>query len=378
MHQELIKLRHELHAHPELSSREHQTAGRIAARLKKCQPDTLLEGIGGTGVIAVYNGQEAGPTLVLRCELDALPIPEPDELQIGYGSESPGVSHKCGHDGHMATLCGVAEHLGLNRPRQGKVCLLFQPAEETGEGAPSVISDPRFRALEPDYVFGFHNLPKQPLHSICIRKGVFASASVGLRVEISGETSHSSYPEDGKSPVPAMIALLQQLPEAPVTIDAGSGLVRLTLTHGRIGERELNFGIAPGIAEVACILRAHEQDDLENLKDASVKLINEVCSEFEVALSWHEEFPSTRNHEESVAVLENAIETAGLSAKTLDVPQLWSEDFGHYLMHYNGAFFGLGSGLDQPQLHHQDYDFPDEIIESGIKIWLGLIDEILN
>lgn len=376
---ELVKLRQLLHSHPELSSQEHETAWRIATHLETSAPDLLLEGIGGTGVIAVYHGQEPGPTLVLRCELDALPVPEPVDLPIGYRSENPGISHKCGHDGHMAILCGVARNLAHNRPRTGKVCLLFQPAEETGEGAPAVISDPRFKALEPDYVFGFHNLPGRALHTVCSRTGVFASASVGLSVTIKGKTSHSSYPEDGKSPVPVVVKLLQELPEVPARVDTTGGLVRLTLTHGRIGERDhLNFGIAPGIAEVACILRAHKQPDLDNLKDAVVRLISDVCEGYEVELGWHEEFPSTTNHDESVAILQRATDEAGLPRDALEVPQLWSEDFGHYLMHYQGAFFGLGSGTGQPQLHHQDYDFPDEIIDSGIKIWLSLIDEILN
>jgi amidohydrolase len=134
----LIKFRHELHRHPEVSGQEQQTAERIKNYLLPLQPDELLTDVGGHGIVATFDSGKSGPTLLFRAELDALPIQEINTFE--YGSSVAGVSHKCGHDGHTTTLCGLAESLAKNRPQRGKVHLLFQPAEETSIGAAAVLS----------------------------------------------------------------------------------------------------------------------------------------------------------------------------------------------------------------------------------------------
>ncbi|HLR33021.1 MAG TPA: M20/M25/M40 family metallo-hydrolase, partial [Fodinibius sp.] len=128
--QELTELRHLLHRSPERSGSESRTAETICEVLSATDPDELQDGVGGHGVLATYEGEEEGSHLLLRCELDALAIP--DEIEADYRSESEGVGHKCGHDGHMSIMCGVARLLGDQRPEKGRVTLLFQPAEENG------------------------------------------------------------------------------------------------------------------------------------------------------------------------------------------------------------------------------------------------------
>ncbi len=379
---ELTELRHYLHQRPELSSQEESTASLIGLELERAGADEVIRAVGGTGVIGVFDSGQPGPTLVLRCELDALPVTEPEDMNIDYCSMTQGISHKCGHDGHMSALCGVAKVLGEKRPARGKVALLFQPAEETGEGAPAVVADERFQALNPDLVIGFHNLPKREMHSICVRYGTFASASEGFRLKLTGAFSHSSYPEHGLSPAQAMAQLLADLPGLPDKINRTGDLLMLTLTQAVLGEKgpKMDFGVAPGVAEICGTVRAHEQAELDELKAKLEALTGQVCEKagLEWAVSWHEAFPATVSQDESVNLIKAAASSAGLEIEEMEEPMRWSEDFSHYLLKYPGAFFGLGSGVDQPQLHNEYYDFPDELIPTGVKIYLSIIDSVLN
>ena len=375
-------LRHKLHSQPELSTREMQTAALISEELRTAGADEVLTEVGGTGVVGVFDSGQPGPVIVLRCELDALPISEPGDMPIDYCSRNHGVSHKCGHDGHMSVLCGVGRALGEQRPARGKVALLFQPAEETGEGAPAVVADPRFAALQPDYVFGFHNLPREELHSICVRNGTFASASEGFRIQLTGAFSHSSYPEHGKSPAAAVAKLLAELPDLPGKVSDSDELLMLTLTQALLGEKgpKMDFGVAPGVAEICGTVRAHQQPELEALKTAITELVQQVSDGEGLGweLSWHEAFPATVSHDESMDILRSAVANSELPLHEMTGPMRWSEDFSHYLQKYQGAFFGVGSGVDQPQLHNEYYDFPDELIPSGVRIYLAIVDEVLR
>lgn len=379
---ELKELRHHLHQRPELSSQEEQTASLIMLELERAGASEVITAVAGTGVIGVFDSGEAGPSLVLRCELDALPISEPTDIGLDYRSQTTGVSHKCGHDGHMSVLLGVARALGAQGPEKGRVALLFQPAEETGAGAPAVVEDPRFQALEPDFVIGFHNLPRQEMHSICVRHGTFSSASEGFRLVINGEFSHSSYPEHGKSPAGVLAELLGSLPKLPERVADSDALLMLTLTQAVLGEKgtKMDFGVAPGVAEICGTVRAHEQEQLDALKTELEKFARKLCKEegLDWQLSWHEAFPATVSQDESVELIREAAKSEGLQVTELEEPMRWSEDFSHYLLRYPGAFFGLGSGLEQPQLHNEYYDFPDELIGTGVQIYLAIINRVMG
>ena len=140
-----VNLRHKLHQHPELSNVEDGTAARLVEFMTALAPDKIITGLGGTGVAVCFGDAGTGKVVMLRCELDALPINETNTFD--YKSVTPGVSHKCGHDGHMAILAAVAKHYGANKPKSGQVILMFQPAEETGEGAKNVLSDKLLQPL---------------------------------------------------------------------------------------------------------------------------------------------------------------------------------------------------------------------------------------
>ncbi len=369
-----ITLRHLLHRQPEVSHRESATARTIVGFLADFQPDEIVTGLGGTGVAALFNGAEPGPTLLFRSELDALPIQEINDFP--HRSEHAHVSHKCGHDGHMAMVAGLAPSLRQRRPN-GRVVLLFQPAEETGDGAAAIRRDPQFQRIAPDHCFAIHNLPGYPLHQVVSREGTFAMASVGMQAKLVGRTSHASQPELGLSPVNAVIALLQGLPTLTHRTDPQTFRLA-TLTHLVLGER--SFGIAAGEAEVLATLRAATDAGLRQLREQASDLVNSAAQRdgLTATLEWHDEFAATVNDPYAVLQIKRAAAALGLSYQAMETSQRWSEDFGLFTQISKGAMFGLGAGTETPALHSPDYDFPDALIATGIGMYRQLIDLVLG
>ena len=373
----LVALRRALHAHPDRSGLEEDTAARIRDFLATCDPLDIVEGLGGHGIAGVFVAPDKrpGPTVVLRAELDALPILETG--RSAHASRRPGVAHLCGHDGHMALLCGVAAGLARRPLTRGRLVLLFQPAEETGLGARAVVADPRWLAWSPDRVFALHNLPGHPRGRILLRDGPFTAGSVGLVVHLDGRTSHAAHPEHGLSPAEAMGRLVTGLVTLPVCLEARGDLALVTVVHARLGEAA--FGTSPGDASVMATLRADRPEVLRELRDLGAALAaHEAAADgLGCTVEWVEEFPITVNHPDAVDEVRRAARRTGLTLGTPpESPFRWSEDFGWLSADVPGALVGLGAGEGQPELHAPDYDFPDELIAPGVDFWEGLLDEL--
>ncbi len=363
----LVELRHLLHSQPELSGRETETANTLIRFLNSCKPDNLISKVANTGILATYKGKQPGQTILLRCDMDALPINE--RLELSHKSINKGISHKCGHDGHMAIMCGVAEELSKTRPPRGTVVLLFQPEEETGQGAFNVISELPYK---PDMCFALHNLPGFPLASIVTKEGPFAGASSGLIINLEGKSSHAAEPQEGISPAPAvasLISLFNELTKVPEGVMA-------TLTHISIGKEA--FGTSPGDATIMVTLRAPTARQMEKLTDEVSLNISEIASENSLRFTteWREEFPATNNAVISNRIVEQTAIELGYKVITAEKAFPWSEDFGHFTAKYPGALFGLGAGLDHPALHNPDYDFEDRLIPVGISMFMGIIERL--
>jgi amidohydrolase len=381
---DIAAFRRALHARPELSEHETETAKSIVGRLAQSAPDRIVDGLGRmrTGVCAVYDSSRPGPTVLIRAELDALPIEESNTF--AHRSTTRGVSHKCGHDGHMATLVAVGDGMREKPPERGRVYLLFQPAEETGTGASAVIEDERFRALTPpDFVYAFHNVPRYPHGRVLVRNGLFAQASVGFIVRFHGKTSHSSYPEHGVNPSRAVTALVTTVNSFDTAMaDRVGAPVLGTISYAELGvaEKGPNFGTSPGEATVMGVVRAHRTEDLKLLREHLAEVAGQLAADSALTheLDWYEAFAATESDSECVDVIERAARDAGLAVERLDEPFRWSEDFGYFTSAFTGAFFGLGSGVDQPQLHDDGYDYPDELIGIGARLYRGILDHHLG
>lgn len=376
----LANLRRELHKNPELSDQEEQTSRLIKEHITQFEPNEIIEKIGKHGVAFVFNGKHIGPTVMFRCELDALPINEINDFD--HKSTKYGVSHKCGHDGHMAIMSGLAQVLKNNPPETGRVILLFQPSEETGQGAKNVLEDPKFEQIKPDYIFALHNIPGFTENSILVKDDVFSSASIGLVIRLFGSTSHASEPEKGQNPVFVMADVLKKIEKYALPGINPERIKLITPIYCRLGEQA--FGTSPGYAEMMLTLRATNKKDFESLKKYLIntvqKSIQKVApfNKLQMEYEWVEEFPNTKNDLACSNIILKAAKQSNFSMEKLHFPFRWSEDFGYFLEKFQGAIFGLGAGIDQPALHNPDYDFPDQLIETGIKMFHNIYKTILR
>ncbi|MDP1623236.1 MAG: amidohydrolase [Bacteroidales bacterium] len=363
---EIVALRHELHRNPEISNLEYKTSERITGFINAFAPDEVIK-LGNTGRAFVFRGKAPGKTLMFRAELDALPIQETSS--VAYSSAITNVSHACGHDGHMAIVAGLASKIAKNRPEKGTVVLLFQPAEEVEQGARDVVENVEFKRIEPDCIFALHNIPGIEKNKILLKAGTFASASKGMTVKLFGKTSHAAEPENGISPANAVAEIIRELHRVVKNKRLFKDVALLTIIHIRMGE--VSFGTTPGYAEIMVTLRAFENEDMailtregENIIKGIAKTENLTCE-----ISYSEVFPAVVNHMDCLDLVKQSADKNNLKTEFLNDPFKWSEDFAYYTQKYKGCFFGLGAGVDHPQLHNPDFDFPDEIIETGINMF---------
>jgi amidohydrolase len=341
------------------------TAARIAETLRALGPREIVTGLGGTGVAAIFGEGDAG--LLIRCELDALPIFETG--QPDWRSERPGKAHLCGHDGHMAILHAVAQSLSRVPPK-ARVILLFQPAEEIGSGAEAVLTDPNFSRLGAQKAISLHNMPGLPLGSVALKEGPVNCASRGLRIRLTGRTAHAAQPDTGQSPGVAMARLIPALGALSRDLPLDDPDFRLaTVTHARLGEA--TFGVAPGEAEIFVTLRTLLDDRMAALEAEARALVTEAAAGFGQHIEVSEPFGHCVNHPDATGLLRQA--TAHLPQHPEGQPMRASEDFGRFGAHMPSAMFLLGAGEQTPALHNPDYDFPDVLIETGAQVFLNAI-----
>lgn len=370
----VIQLRRELHRYPELSGEEQQTAQRIQAFFEPLRPDRVITDLGGHGVAFEFRGPTEGPTVVFRCELDALPIQEANHFQ--HRSLEEAVSHKCGHDGHMAIMAGFGCILSRARPRSGKVLLLFQPGEESGTGAAAVGGDKRFKALRADYIFALHNMPGYPFRSVVLRSGTFNCASRGMIIKLHGATSHAALPEQGNSPARPMCRIMNGLSALRRSTAPGRPFALATVVHCRLGE--VAFGTSPGYAEVMATLRAESDQELETLAGEAEELIRRETAgrRLEYEIVWCEEYFANRNDEAACEIVKKAAAAAGVVLGELEAALRGGEDFAYFTRRIRGAMFILGAGEKHAGLHTADYDFPDELIPPGVELFWQISRQI--
>ena len=347
----LIKeLRASLHACPEISGSERRTKAALIGFLR-IHTTLELHECGG-GFYAAKRSGSAEPAIVLRADYDALALP------------GGGAAHLCGHDGHAAALCGAAlmlEHMKASRD----VLLLFQPAEETGAGAVGCCEI--FGRESVGEIYGLHNLPGFPLGEVYVRAGTFACASLGLTLSLHGKATHAAYPENGISPASALGELLCRLPELSAR-EKYSGMVLCTVIGAQMGEKA--FGAAAAAAELWLTLRGEHDSDLEALRASIIGCAGELAAGSRLGFEYSEQdiFPSTENAPECAAKVMTCC-----GGHELPEPMRWSEDFGHYLKHCRGAFFGIGAGEDQAPLHTDGYEYPDALLGPAINAFMRIV-----
>ncbi|MFT6867028.1 MAG: amidohydrolase [Cyclobacteriaceae bacterium] len=365
----LAKFRRELHRNPEVSQNEFQTKKRILFFLKEIGVSETIE-VGNTGLICVFDSGVEGKTVLIRGDIDALPIQEINTF--AHRSTVEGVSHKCGHDGHAAILCGLAKRLIKEPLKSGRALLLFQPAEENGEGAKAVIHDPHF-VFKPDFVFALHNLPGYPLHQVVYKEGSFTAAAKSIILKLDGRTSHAAEPELGINPAAGISKLISMFQEVSNPDLSTSNFALATPIHIHMGE--LSYGISAGSAEVHYTLRTWNNEMMNQFSEVISRKALVICEEekLKLTIDWTQEFSANQNHTDTTEYIVKAIEENKLSGSVRPYPFKWGEDFGLFTEKYKGAMFGIGSGEQCPALHNPDYDFPDALLTTGINMFYSIL-----
>lgn len=353
----VIELRARLHECPELSGREARTMAAIAGFLRE-NTALAVRDMGGW-LLASHIEGDGLESLAFRADMDGIPD--------GCG----GARHGCGHDGHCAILCALA--LMLEGRRLGRnVHLIFQGAEETGEGARRVCGAwPGLGGVS--RIYGLHNIPGYPAGALLARPGCFACASEGLIVAVEGRPAHAAYPEQGANPAELLCRLALALPGMISDILNGDGRLLMNTVVGlNLGGE--NFGLSAASGRLCLTLRGHRAADIDALAGAIEDFTRRGCAAAGMSCRFEvrDAFPDTTNPPEVAAECVGRWRDAGMAVRALDEPMRWSEDFGWYLKRVPGMFFGVGIGEDHPGLHTGEYGFDDGIIEAAAEAFLAL------
>jgi amidohydrolase len=377
----LVEIRRHLHAHPELSGQEYQTAAFVAGVLS-ANGLHVEEGIGRTGVIGELQGtQPSDRILAIRTDMDALPIQERTSLE--YASRIEGVMHACGHDIHTTVGLGTAMVLSQIAPELGgKVRFLFQPAEEIAQGANWMVQDGVMNNVAA--ILGLHVFPSIPAGSVGIRYGALTAAADNLEIIIIGESGHGARPHEAIDAIwiaAQVITSLQQAisrtqnPLRPVVLSIG----------------QINGGRAPNViadkVQLLGTVRSLHPETRDKLPQWIENIVANVCNSFNAKyqVNYHQGVPSVQNDNALTQLLQSSAEEAWTNDRVqiLPEPSLGAEDFSVYLEHAPGSMFRLGVGYEERiinhPLHHPQFEVDESAIITGVvtlayaayKYWLN-------
>lgn len=367
------QIRRELHQHPELSGHEARTARFVEDKLQAFHPTKVIRHVGGHGLLVEYFFSEDGPTVLFRADMDAVAVQEPDD--IPHHSQTPGVAHKCGHDGHTTILLRFARMLSERPLPKGRVLLLFQPAEENGSGSKAVLDTKVLDYYKIDKAFALHNIPGYPASAVLCKEDSFTCAVVSVSITLTGKTSHAAEPQKGISPIPATLNIVDELLRWNNTDIQSDDYFLSTIVEIHVGEEA--YGVSAGNSVIRTTLRAKTDKLLHQHAQQLKELVATECKrtpDLQHEMEWLEPFSANENDPQSVGMIKNAALRNNLPYIELQTPFSWGEDFGLFTQQYKGAIFGLGSGENCAPLHSPQYDFPDEVIETGATLFYTIAE----
>jgi amidohydrolase len=376
-HDEITAWRRDFHAHPEVLFDVHRTAGIVAEKLQAFGVDEVVTGIGRTGVVGIINGRTntSGKTIGLRADMDALPMTE--QSSVAYASTIPGKMHACGHDGHTSMLLGAAKYLAETRNFDGRVALIFQPAEEGGGGGKVMLDDGLIEKFDIEEFYGMHNWPGMPVGHFGIRAGGIMAATDRFYITITGQGGHAARPQQTIDPIivaAQMVTALQTIVSR--NIDPLEAAV-LSVTMIEAGEADNVISQSAKITGTVRTLNGDVQDFIESR-------LNEIVPQFaqsfgaSATIRYARGYPVTVNTEaEASFAADVAAEISGEERVDRNTaPSMGGEDFSFMLQQRPGAYIFLGNG-DSTELHTDTYDFNDEAIPVGTSYWVRLVEKRL-
>jgi amidohydrolase len=363
----LIEIRRHIHAHPELSGQEYQTAAYVAGVLSSCGIQ-VKEAVGKTGVVGNLQGNGSDDRiLAIRTDMDALPIQE--RTNVDFASRKPGIMHACGHDVHTTVGLGVAMVLSqLAEALPGNIRLLFQPAEEIAQGASWMVRDGAMRDV--NAIFGIHVFPSIPARSVGIRYGALTAAADDIEIFIQGESGHGARPHEAIDAIWIASQVITTLQQA---ISRTQNPLRpIVLTIGQI-----SGGRAPNViadqVRMAGTVRSLHPETHANLPQWIEGIVSNFCNTYgaKYEMNYRRGVPSVQNDLVLSQILEEASREAWGSDRVqiLTEPSLGAEDFSLYLEHAPGSMFRLGVGYGDrlnPPLHHPEFEIDESAILTGV------------
>ena len=374
----LVAWRHALHRCPELGFELNETAGYIERQLRELGIETHRE-IGQVGLVGVLRKGDSNRAIGLRADMDALKIQELNTFE--YRSKTEGHMHACGHDGHSAMLLGAAEAL-RSLDFDGTVYFVFQPNEEHGLGAQAMIDDGLFDRFPMDAIYGMHNMPGRPAGQLAMKPDGIMAGEDNFSLTIVGRGGHASQPHQHIDPlvISAEIILAMQSIVARSIDPAEQAVVSVTEI-----EADGTVNVVPSIVTIKGDCRSFKRDVSETIERRLGELAQGICQAHgaELRFSYQRVFHATTNHP---AETEHALAAAQATnpAELVEYPcdaMTASDDFAHMLLEKQGAYVFIGNGSDSVggcALHNPHYDFNDEILVTGVRFWINLVQQQLS
>ena len=377
---ELIALRRDIHAHPELAFKEARTADIVARELAAYGLE-VHRGLARTGVVGVLRKGGSQRAIGLRADMDALPLSEKNDFP--HRSRHDGLMHACGHDGHTALLLGAARYLAENKDAidfDGTVYFIFQPAEESEGGAAVMIEDGLFRQFPLDAVFGLHNWPGIPVGEMTVMPGPVMAGTCAFEISVSGHGCHAAMPNQGIDTlvVASQLVLALQTVVARNVHPCESAVVSVTQIHG--GEA---LNVIPDDAVLRGTIRSFKPEIQELVERSIERLCAGVASAFgaQIKVEYDLRYPPTVNSSNEADLCRQAAATVlgDSRVRRNDLPSMGAEDFAYMLQEKPGCYVWLGNGPGTGgcSLHNPHYDFNDEILPLGISYWVKLVETAL-
>ncbi|UXU75235.1 MULTISPECIES: M20 aminoacylase family protein [unclassified Paracoccus (in: a-proteobacteria)] len=370
---EITAWRRDFHQHPELQYEVHRTAARVAELLRSFGVDEVTEGVGRTGVVGVIRGRstKSGRVIGLRADMDALPIHELTGAE--HASNTPGVMHACGHDGHTAMLLGAAKYLAETRNFDGTAVVIFQPAEEGGAGGQAMIQDGLVERWGIQEFYGMHNMPGYPVGSFAIREGAMMAAADQFDIVVTGKGGHAAKPHEAidTTLVAAQIIVALQSVVARNVDPLESGVISVCVVE----TDSTAHNVIPQVVRLKGTARSLTPEVRDQLEEGIRRVATHTAAALgaEAVVNYDRGYPVTVNHPEPTAfAAEVAREIAG-SVKTDIAPLMGGEDFSYMLLERPGAYIFVGNG-DTAMVHNPAYDFDDNAIPAGSSWFAGVIE----
>jgi amidohydrolase len=380
-HPELVALRRDLHAHPELGFEEVYTSGRVKEALRLCGVDEIHEGIGKTGVVGIVRGKKSasGRMIGLRADMDALTMTEHNDFP--WRSTKAGMMHGCGHDGHTAMLVGAARYLAETRNFDGTAVLIFQPGEEGFAGAKAMIDDGLFARFPVQSVFAMHNWPAMKPGTVGINSGPMMAAADRVTIEITGKGGHGAHAYLTIDPVLVaahIITAVQSIVSRNVKPIDNAVVSLCAMQAGDLGA----MSVVPGKATIVGTVRTFSPDVQELVERRLQELCSAIALGFgaSATVTFDRIYPATINTPDEAAfagdVAESIVGAANL-VRNME-PSMGAEDFSFMLQAKPGAYLRLGQGGEGSCfLHNSRYDFNDDVLPLGSALHASLAEQAM-